>query len=158
WSGRSPFARQARASSVACDPSPGPVRVVGMLRPMSRAGFSRAVLRRRVAGPVQILLDVVAWTTAATLATYLRFGLDIADIDRRGLIKVIPLVAAVQLIAGLSVGLYRSRWRYGSFDEVAALIFTALVTTLSLYALNEYYFSTRPIPQSVVIVAGIIGL
>lgn len=89
---------------------------------------------------------------------YLRFGLNIAPVDRRGLIKVIPLVAGIQLISGLSVGLYRARWRYGSFDEVAALLFSSMVTTGGVYVLNEFYFSTRPIPQSVTIVAGIIGL
>lgn len=117
-----------------------------------------ATLRRTIAGPAQIVLDVCAWTVAATLATYLRFGLDIADVDRRGLIKIIPIVAGIQLVSGLSVGLYRSRWRYGSFDEVAALLFTAFVTTGSLYALNEFYFEPRPIPQSITIVAGILGL
>ena len=125
---------------------------------MNLGPFNLATLRRRLAGPIQILLDVGAWTVAATLATYLRFGLDIAPVDRHGLIKVIPLVAGIQLIAGLSVGLYRARWRYGSFDEVAALLFSSVVTTGSVYSLNEFYFSTRPIPQSVTIVAGIIGL
>lgn len=125
---------------------------------MNFGPFNLATLRRRLAGPIQILLDVGAWTVAATLAMYLRFGLDIASADRRGLIKVIPLVAGIQLIAGLSVGLYRARWRYGSFDEVAALLFSSLVTTGGVYVLNEFYFAVRPIPQSVTIVAGIIGL
>jgi FlaA1/EpsC-like NDP-sugar epimerase len=120
--------------------------------------FNRARLRHRLSGPVQIVLDVSAWTVAATLAIYLRFGLDIADAERRGLLKAIPLMAGIQLIAGLSVGLYRSRWRYGSFDEVSALIFAAMITTGSFYALNEYYFQSRPIPQSVTLVAGILGL
>ncbi len=125
---------------------------------MNLGPFNLATLRRRLAGPIQILLDVGAWTVAATLAMYLRFGLNIAPVDRRGLIKVIPLVAGIQLISGLSVGLYRARWRYGSFDEVAALLFSSMVTTGGVYVLNEFYFSTRPIPQSVTIVAGIIGL
>ncbi|MCU1500241.1 MAG: hypothetical protein JWM47_4194 [Acidimicrobiales bacterium] len=129
-----------------------------MILDVNSGRISRAQVRRRLAGPTQIVLDVLAWTIAATLATYLRFGLDIADVDRRGLIKIIPLVAGLQLVSGLSVGLYRSRWRYGSFDEVAALLFTAVVTTGSIYALNEFYFATRPIPQSVTIVAGILGL
>src|SRR4051812_26006799 len=115
---------------------------------------NRSQLRRRVSGPIQVVLDVCAWTIAATMATYLRFGLDLPTTESHGLVKVIPLVAGIQLVAGLSVGLYRSRWRYGSFDEVSALLFTAIVTTGALYALNEYYFSTRPIPQSVTVVAG----
>ena len=110
---------------------------------MNFGPFNLATLRRRLAGPIQILLDVGAWTVAATLAMYLRFGLDIASADRRGLIKVIPLVAGIQLIAGLSVGLYRARWRYGSFDEVAALLFSSLVTTGGVYVLNEFYFAAR---------------
>ncbi len=113
---------------------------------------------KKLAGFLQIALDVLAWASAATIATYLRFGLAIADVDRKGLIKIIPLVAGIQLVAGLAVGLYRSRWRYGSFDEVAALLITSGITTVTIYVLNEFYFATRPIPQSVTIVAGLLGL
>jgi FlaA1/EpsC-like NDP-sugar epimerase len=74
------------------------------------------------------------------------------------MIRAIPLVAGLQILAGFGVGLYRRKWRYGSFDEVAALVATSFLTTGGFYILNEFYFSTRPIPQSAVLVGGVFGL
>jgi FlaA1/EpsC-like NDP-sugar epimerase len=68
------------------------------------------------------------------------------------------MVACLQVLAGTATGLYRRRWLYGSFDEVKALIVTSILTSGLLYLLNEYYFDTRPIPQSVVVVGGVFGL
>ncbi len=107
---------------------------------------------------VRVVLDVLAWTVAAFAASFLRFGLTLSDDVREGLIRTIPIVAALQVLFGYAIGLYRRRWRYGSYDEVAALVVTAAATTAGLYLLNEFYFATRPIPQSVVLVAGVIGL
>ena len=64
----------------------------------------------------------------------------------------------LQVLTGYAIGLYRRRWRYGSYDEVAALGLTAVITTTGLYLLNEHYFSERPIPQSAVLVGGLFGL
>ena len=43
--------------------------------------------------------------------------------------RVIPLVFLIQAIVGYVVGIYRRRWRYGSFDEIAGLLTT---TTISI--------------------------
>lgn len=107
---------------------------------------------------LRCVFDVVAWSVAAIVATFLRFGLTLDDDARSGLIRVLPVVIILQLLTGYSIGLYRRRWRYGSHDEVGALVLTAVATTTGLYALNEFYFADRPVPQSVVLVAGAIGL
>ena len=108
---------------------------------------------------IRILLDLLAWSVAAAFAIYLRFDLSFGIDGREGLIRFIPLVATVQVLTGYAVGLYRRRWRYGSYDEVAALVITATITTVIVYILNEIYLDTpRPIPQSAVAVGGVFGL
>ena len=107
---------------------------------------------------LRILLDVVAWGVATALAIYLRFGLTFDHQNSRGFWEILPLVAVLQVLTGYAVGLYRRRWRYGSYDEVAALGLTAAITTTGLFLLNERYFFERPIPQSAVLVGGAFGL
>jgi FlaA1/EpsC-like NDP-sugar epimerase len=107
---------------------------------------------------IRVIADVTAWCLAALLSTFLRFGLTLDDEVQRGLLRTVPIVAALQVLSGYACGLYRRRWRYGSYDEVAALVVTAGCTTAGLYLLNEFYFTNRPIPQSVVLVAGLLGL
>jgi FlaA1/EpsC-like NDP-sugar epimerase len=111
-----------------------------------------------LANLLRILMDVVAWGVATAVAIYLRFGLTFDAQSRRGFWQILPLVAVLQVLTGFAVGLYRRRWRYGSYDEVAALGLTAAITTGGLYLLNERYFSERPIPQSAVLVGGAFGL
>ncbi len=111
-----------------------------------------------LATPMRILMDVLAWSLAAGLAIYLRFGLTFDGESGRGFWQVLPLVAVLQVLAGYAVGLYRRRWRYGSYDEVAALAVTAAIVTGGLFLLNERYFFVRPIPQSAVLVGGVFGL
>src|SRR5687767_5224674 len=94
---------------------------------------------QRMATPVRILLDVASWCAATTAAIILRFAPNFDDEPRAGLLKIIPVVAVLQVLAGTAVGLYRRRWRYGSFDEVAALLATSALTTSSLFLLNEFY-------------------
>jgi FlaA1/EpsC-like NDP-sugar epimerase len=107
---------------------------------------------------LRIFMDVVAWGVATALAIYLRFGLNFDAPYSRGFWRILPLVAVLQVLTGYAVGLYRRRWRYGSYDEVAALGLTAAITTAGLFLLNERYFFERPIPQSAVLVGGAFGL
>ena len=102
-------------------------------------------------------MDVLAWAVAAALAIYLRFGLTFPEEGNNGFWRILLLVAVLQVLTGYAIGLYRRRWRYGSYDEVAALGLTAVITTTGLYLLNEHY-SERPIPQSAVLVGGLFGL
>ena len=97
----------------------------------------------RIAGPLEALLDLMAWSVAAAFAVYMRYDFHLTRGDVRSLLKFVPIVAVVQLTVGLASGLYRKRWRYGSFDEVAALIAAALVTTLILFAVDRWYLRPR---------------
>ena len=111
-----------------------------------------------VATPARILLDMAAWGVATAAAIYLRLGLTFDEPTKKGMIRAIPVVAGLQILAGFGVGLYRRRWRYGSFDEVAALVATSFLTTSGFCLLNQFYFEVRPIPQSAALVGGVFGL
>lgn len=116
------------------------------------------VRHHRFVTPIRITLDVIAVCAAIAVAIYLRLDLTLDEEGKPGFWRVVPVIAALQIVTGFAFGLYRGRYRYGSYDEVAALCATATTTTLSLYLLNEHYFTIRPIPQSAVLVGGVVGL
>jgi FlaA1/EpsC-like NDP-sugar epimerase len=72
--------------------------------------------------------------------------------------RVIPLVFAIQAIVGYVVGIYRRKWRYGSFDEIAGLITTTTISTGLLLFLRFFDRSLNPYPRSVIVVGGFAGL
>jgi FlaA1/EpsC-like NDP-sugar epimerase len=113
----------------------------------------------KLASPVEILLDVAAWTIASASAVYLRFDLKPSHVQKVALVKFIPLAAMVQIAVGMAVGLYRRRWRYGSFDEVRALVMCAVVSTGCLAAIDYWYLGVpRNVPLSAVVFGGAFGL
>ena len=111
-----------------------------------------------LAMPGRIFFDVTAWVAAVFAAVYLRLDLSIQLVLDEGFIAVLPIIAVVQLITGTATGIYRRRWRYGSFDEMAALLVTASLNFTGIYLLNEFYFSPRPVPQSAVLIGSVFGL
>ena len=118
---------------------------------------ARAVLIYRLTPLVQALLDGAAWAAALLLAVWLRqgFRLDVGA----GRLGFAALSGFVLVVTGLAVGLYRRRWRFGSFDEVAALARVALLATSAMYILMAR-IRVRPavVPESAPIVAGFLGL
>lgn len=110
------------------------------------------------AGPIEALVDISAWIAAAWVALFMRFDFDPPAEFRDNVVRLVPIVVVVQLMVGLAIGLYRRRWRYGSFDEVAALVATSVLTTLLVAILNTQYFEPRLLPMSAVWFAGFVGL
>ena len=106
----------------------------------------------------QMVLDVSAWAVGISLAVYLRLDFAPLPAERTGLLKFIPVAALVQVVVGGLIGLYRRRWRYGSFDEVAALVATAAVGTALLYLIDRTFTSPYLVPLSGVVVGGFTGL
>jgi len=127
----------------------------------SFAPLIRKLAQRRPVGVastlIRVTFDVIAWSVAIAIAALVRLEGTLRP-GVAGVVILVPVVATVQFIVGYSVGLYRRRWRYGSFDEIAALVTSAMITTVILASLNSLWSSTRPIPQSAVVIGGIIGL
>ena len=125
-----------------------------------RVGQSKSFVS--ITGVIQFILDVLAWSAAAALALVLRAYLqeerDISNAVQGILYRALPIVAVVQAITGYIVGIYRRRWRYGSFDEVKGLILSAFITTTILLAIRFTDRSIDAFPRSAIITGGILGL
>jgi len=125
-----------------------------------RIGQSKSFVS--ITGVVQFLLDVLAWSAAAAFALVLRSYLqdeqNISAVVQSILYRVLPIVAVVQAITGYIVGIYRRRWRYGSFDEVKGLILSAFITTTVLLVIRFTDRSIDAFPRSAIIAGGILGL
>jgi FlaA1/EpsC-like NDP-sugar epimerase len=116
----------------------------------------RALARRRLA--VQFVLDALAWAIALTLSALARYDLAVIDISWPGLLAAIPMAGLVQLLVGLTAGLYRGRWRFGSFEEVAALAWATGLTALILGGLDVAVRPAHPVPVSAMLVGGFVAL
>ena len=110
----------------------------------------------------QFILDILAWVLAVAIAlvmrSYLQGEVDIRGVVQSTLIRVLPVVSVVKAITGYIVGIYRRRWRYGSFDEVKGLILSALITTVVLMGIRFLDTSVDAFPRSAIIAGGIFGL
>ncbi len=106
---------------------------------------------------VQAGVDAGAWFLALWLATLLRYDFTVSTHEINGLAAAIPIAIASQVLAGLVFGLYTGRWRYGSFEEVAALAMTSMFAVVVLSTVN-YLWYPRLIPMSVPVAAGLVAL
>lgn len=115
-----------------------------------------------VTGLIQFILDIVAWSAAATMALLMRSSLqdvpNIGSLAQDTLFRALPAVVIIQAVTGYVVGIYRHRWRYGSFDEVKGLIVSATVTTTILLLLRFMDRSADAFPRSAIVAGGILGL
>ena len=118
----------------------------------SKAVVQRLARRRAV---VQGVVDAVIWAFSLFFATLLRYDFHASRLDVKGVLAMIPLAIEAQIIAGFAAGLYRGRWRYGSFDEVEALARAASMTTAILFFLDLFLRQSRAVPLSSVIGAGL---
>ncbi len=79
------------------------------------------------------LWDALSWMVAIWLATWVRYEFDIPSHAIAGVWKAIPVVVAVQLLAGYWQGLYRGRWHLGSFEEIAALLKAVVLSAVVFF-------------------------
>ena len=115
-----------------------------------------------ISSVIQFVLDSAILAITAIVASYARFVYQ-GHFDPMGatsdtVFRVIPVVFAIQAIVGYVVGIYRRRWRYGSFDEIAGLITTTTVSTGLLLFLRFFDQSLNPYPRSVIVIGGFAGL
>ncbi|MGA1076813.1 MAG: hypothetical protein ACO307_17065, partial [Ilumatobacteraceae bacterium] len=75
------------------------------------------------------LSDIVAWSGALTVAKVLRYGALPTSLQLSKLVTVVAVAAVTQTVVGVAIGVYRRRWRYGSFEEVLAVAGAYLITS-----------------------------
>ena len=107
----------------------------------------RFLAERRISA--QVGSDVAAWTFGLVSAMLLRFDFELGAWQGWHLITAIAAVAALQVVGGYAFGLYVGRWKFGSFDEVAALARTVLCVVACFGLLNRFAFDERLVPMSV---------
>ncbi len=127
---------------------------------MSEAPVSLTATLRRHLPIVHFAVDSMLWVVAIPLGVFLRYDF---DWNRIWLSEVALAVAAAVMLQGafgLATGLYRRRWRYGSFDEVRMVALTALSVGVALTVAwwNGGGATDRVVPRSVPIVATGISL
>jgi FlaA1/EpsC-like NDP-sugar epimerase len=106
---------------------------------------------------IQGAIDVVVWTAALLAALSIRHDFSIAWTDVRGLLRLLPLVVVTHLVIGAYLGLYRGRWRFGSFEEVLAVAQAAVLAGLTVSLINIHYLG-RLVPASVPFAASLAAL
>ena len=138
--------------------------MTGLLSPARRFTDRLTNSRRFVvlSSVLQFVIDMVIWSVTAIAASYARFEYqghhDPFGATKSLVIRVIPIVLVVHAIVGYVVGIYRRRWRYGSFDEVGGLVVATLITTSVLFVLRFFDTSLNPFPRSVIFISGFAGL
>ncbi len=83
---------------------------------------------RRHLPVVYFTVDAAAWAIALVTVTWLRLEFSFRHIGAMSMFLTIEVAIISHGIAGVFGGLYRRRWRYGSFEEILALAATAAVT------------------------------
>src|SRR5699024_5058558 len=81
---------------------------------------------------LQLLFDVSAWILAGLLAATVMSG-GIATVE---LGIALAASVALQLVLGLLIGVYRSRFHYGSFSEYGGIAIISLVIACALMAVT----------------------
>ena len=92
--------------------------------------------QERFGAQTQLMLDVVSWALGLFLVDAVRYDGDLTRLSPRGLAVMTGLALVLQVGAGMALGLYRRRYRYGSFEEVAGLAATVTVVTPVLIAVD----------------------
>jgi len=106
----------------------------------------------------QVSIDCLVWAAAMAMAVVMRFEFDVRSVDWVGLILFLPIVFLAQVLAGLWFGLYVGRWRYGSFEEIAAVGKAVVVAVVSLVVLDTLAHHPRLVPLSTPLIGGFIAL
>ena len=117
-----------------------------------------AVRRLRRGFPVlQALADSLAWAVALPLAAVLRYDFAIDEVDWGGVLAFIAVAVALQIGVGASLGMYRRRYHYGSFDEMR-IVAASMAITGGVLFIAALLSGGAWVPRSVPILAASIAL
>ena len=106
----------------------------------------------------QAAFDASAWLAGLWLATFLRYEMQFGEVDVAGVLTIAGLAAVLQLGLGVLAGLYVHRWRYGTFEEIAATLRVVTAVTVVITLVNLTPVLDRAVPTSAAIVAGFLAL
>jgi dTDP-4-amino-4,6-dideoxygalactose transaminase len=110
---------------------------------------------RRHLPVVHFAVDSALWLIAIPTGVFLRYDFDLDRVWQTQVILAMVVAVVLQGAFGLLYGLYRRRWRYGTFDEVKIVALTALSVGLVMTVAwwNADAGTSRPLPRSVPLLA-----
>ncbi len=98
-------------------------------------------------------LDAIVVALAYAAALLLRFDADVPSENSEFVLKVVPFIAALYIVANLVFGVYRTVWAYGSLGDILALFKPVLLATVLIFGVN-FWMNERDLPLSVILIAG----
>lgn len=114
------------------------------------------MLRHRMA--INAVSDALVWVIALGLANALRFDFVPAQWCPAGLVTLTGVAALAQLTIGGLLHLYRGRYRFSSFEEVAAVVLTAASTAVTVEVIDLLCPGQALLPRSVPPAAAVLAL
>ncbi len=102
--------------------------------------------------------DALAWLVGLSFAALLRYDFDAALIDVLPLLALVAVAVVAQVAIGRAVGLYVRRWRYGTLEEVTAVVKVVGLVTAVVAVANLVPPMHRGVPLSVPVIGGFIAL
>lgn len=113
-----------------------------------RAWFESVRVRRRPL--IEWLADSAIWASSLFVATWARYEFAGRRTFTWHVLAMIGLVVCAQAVVGIAIGLYRVRWRVGSFEQMLSYATTTTVVGLILIAVSGVD-SPRVLPASATI-------
>jgi FlaA1/EpsC-like NDP-sugar epimerase len=107
---------------------------------------------------LQLGIDLLAWTVGLYAAILLRFELAPHAWSHWALTAAVIIAGTFQVAIGHLGGLYLGRWRFGSYDEVAALARSTIAVGGALVLVATVGFERHLLPISVAVAGTIFSL
>ena len=108
---------------------------------------------------VHFVVDSSIWALAVPIGVVLRYDIGFSYVWEPEVGVAVVAAVMLQGLVGLLDGLYRRRWRYGTFDEVGAVAATTLIVGVVMTAvLWNTGTAQRIVPRSVPLIAAGLSL
>ena len=107
---------------------------------------------------VQMAADQIAWVAGLSFAMAARYDFSPHRLAHAGLLAIAVFACGMQVALGVVDGLYRRRWRFGSFEEVASLAGTTLLAAGAAFVFNLTTGPLHWVPASVPLGGGVAAL
>ncbi|MEI6372934.1 MAG: nucleoside-diphosphate sugar epimerase/dehydratase [Actinomycetes bacterium] len=104
----------------------------------------------------QMGVDSLAYLTAAVFAIWLRLEFSPGVMLLWGALLLGAVMAMGQIVVGTTLGLYRGRYRYGSFDEVFGVLSTMFVVATGTW-IALLLSQTTALPRSTAIATAVVA-
>ncbi|MHB8449166.1 MAG: polysaccharide biosynthesis protein [Mycobacteriales bacterium] len=107
---------------------------------------------------VKAAADVMTWALALVAGGVLRYDFTLGWARLSSLVMMVSLGSICALCSGILCGLYRGRARYGSLDEVGAIVRSAFLTGCAVFALDVWGLARIVLPRGGVAIATVLAL